>query len=261
MAVRKETDPVVKALGELQRLVRVEVETAPEEAARHITIPEDLAKPGAVQLDLSLEEVESFGRAKKAIETDLRFEHLGSQTADPLAGHITRFVCHCAVETDGDHVGDFVAEHEKDPVERICYLGVEFLKVEEPLDLFDLELLPTDHEKIPDSTRWFSVEKPVESVVAVPVSGTHLTLMKDRAAAVAERALRALRIALDGRLGGRQLQLRFRLSESYSFGDLLGGWQTRPDARWSLPLDRKLLNTGRSRPVARLARPPHTDLT
>lgn len=260
MAGQKKTDPVVSALRELQQLVRVEVPLPLEEAERHITIPEDLARPGAVALDLSLDEVEVFRRVKRAIESDLPFEHLGSQISDPLEGDLTRFVCLCAVETDRDHVSDFVAKHKKDPVERICYLGVEFLKVDEPLDLFDLRVLPTDHENIPASKRWFSVEKPVESVVAVPVSGTHLTLMKDRAAAIAERALRALRIALAGQIGGSQLQLRFRLSESYSFGDLLGGWKTRPDARWSLTLDGRLLDKGNSKPVAKLALQPRTNL-
>jgi DNA-binding transcriptional ArsR family regulator len=67
-------------------------------------------------------------------------------------------------------------------------------------------------------------------------------------------------VALGGERPANQLQLRFRLSESYSFGEHLAGWQTSADARWSLPLDSGLLESAGASPVAGLARDPTNDL-
>ncbi len=225
-----------------------------------ISIPEDLATPDARTLILGRIEAEALSRAKTMLEEDLRFEHLGGQVADPLQRKMNRFASQCAVAPSKNHVPAFVAENEQAPEERICFLGVEFLEVKEPFELFGLRLLPTDHEEIPDSTTWFSVDPPVGSVLAVPVKGTNLALMKDRASAMAERSLRTLRIGLREDRELNPLQFRFRLSEGYSFGGKLAGWETSPDARWEVTLDRELLTMAESQAVADLAQEPRNDL-
>jgi len=256
----RDSDPVTAALTELQSLIREDRPLAPEDTAVTISIPEDLAKPGATTLLLGSRESQALRRAKEVVEGDLRFEHLGAQIADPLQQKLYRFASLCAIEPGQDQIPAFFSENEQPPEERLCFLGVEFLEVKEPFDLFGLRLLPTDHGDIPDSSRWFSVELPVRSVIAVPVTGTHLKLMKDRAATIADRALRALRVGLRENRNLNPLQLRFRLSESYSFGDHLAGWQTSADARWELMLDPGLLEMVNAQPVAQLAQKPHNDL-
>lgn len=260
MARREESDPVVATLTELQCLIGEGRPVTPEESVITISIPDDLARPNAKTLLLGLHEAEALQRTKAAIERDLRFEHLGGQIADPLQQKLIRFATLCAIEPDQDQVAAFVAENEQTPEERICFLGIEFLKVKEPFDLFGLRLLPTDHDDIPDSTSWFSVEPPVGAVIAVPVRGTQLALMKDRAAAIANRALRVLRVGLRENPHLNQLQFRFRLSESYSFGGHLAGWQTSTDARWELALDSELLEIVGAQTVSMLAREPRNDL-
>jgi DNA-binding transcriptional ArsR family regulator len=260
MAAKKEPDPVAAALGGLQRMVRDGEAISPAESAMTISIEDDIATPDARTLLMGPLEVEAFRRAKATIEGDLRFEHLGGLIGDPLQRQLIRLVSLCAVERDQDQGAKFAAEHERDPEHRTCFLGVEFLQVKEPVELFGLRLLPTDHGDIPPATHWFSIDPPVGSVLAVPSTGTHLTRMKDRAAVTAERALRALRVALGGDRPSNPLQLRFRLSESYSFGGQMAGWKTSPDARWSLTLDSGLIGLAAGSPIAELAREPTNDL-
>ena len=260
MATKENADLAAVVLTELQRLVRRNATVRADETAMTISIPEDLATPDARTLILGHLEAEALSRAKMTLEEDLRFEHLGGQVADPLQRKMIHFASQCAVNPSENHVPAFVAENEQVPEERTCFLGIEFLKVQEPLELFGLRLLPTDHDEIPDSTTWFSVDPPVGSVIAVPVEGTNLALMKDRASATAERSLRTLRVALRENPHLNPLQFRFRLSEGYSFGGKLAGWQTGPDARWEVTLDRELLTMAESQAVAELAREPRNDL-
>jgi DNA-binding transcriptional ArsR family regulator len=255
-----EPDQVVAALAELQRLVQKGEPIPPEESAMCILIEEELARPEAETLLLGDVEAAAFYEAKARIEGDLRLEHLGGRIGDPLRRQLVRFVTLCALEPDQDHVADFLAEHSKEPEDRICFLGVEFLEVEDAVEVLGLRLLPTDHDEIPRATSWFSTDPPVRSVAAVSVTGTHLARMKDRAAAAAERALRAVRVGLRGERAINPLQLRFRLSESYSFDGDLAGFGTRPDARWALTLDRDLMARAAAARVAELAREPDSDL-
>jgi hypothetical protein len=257
---QKNQDQVADALRELQRQVRENAPISPEESAMTFSIDEDLSRPGAVTLLLGPGEVEALRTARAAIEFDPRFEHLGARVADPLRGQLNRFVSLCAVEPDQDHVNPFLLKNRREPEERTCFLGVEFLQIEEPFELFGLRLLPIDHGEIPQSMGRFSTEPPVGSVIAVEVTGTHLTRMKDRAVVIAERALRTLRVALRGKRAINPLQLRFRLPESYSFGSHLVGWQTSPDSRWAFQLDGGLLEAAAGDPIAKLADEPRTNL-
>lgn len=225
-----------------------------------IAIPDDLALDDARTLSLDLQEVAALKEAKATLEGDLRFEYLASRPVAPLADHLHRFACLCAVDRDRDHVADFIDEYAKTPTERRCFLPVEFLTVEEQTEIFGVSLVPVDYADLPEANARFRLDPPIGSVAVVPVVGTHLTLMKDRAAEVAERALRVLRVALREERFLNSLQLRFRLSEGYSFGDRLAGWQTGPDARSELTLDGELTRTASSQPIQVLAREPRNDL-
>jgi hypothetical protein len=254
-------DPARDALTKLARLLRRDgPSTSTADFVMSIEIPDDLAREDAQAVTLDLEEVAAFKAAQETLEGDLRFEYLTHRPVAPLRGHIERFVCLCAVSREGDHVEEFFAEHAQTPRERHCFLPVEFLTVEGPTEVFGLRLLPVGHADVPAATGWFDLDPPVGAVAVVASVGTHLGLMKDRAATIADGRLRLLRVALRENRWINSLQLRFRLSEGYSFGDHGGGWQTGPDARWDLTLDRELLAVVTSQPLAALAGEPRNRL-
>jgi hypothetical protein len=259
--VSKEPDQVRQTLEALQQQLRDGADAVPaHESALSFAVPEDLARPGAETLVIGVDEATALKEARAAIEADERFEHLGSRVADPLRGRMQRFACLCLIDRERDHVREFMAEHERTPELRTCFLGVEFLEIDEEIEFFGTRLLPTDHSEVPEASHWFSTEAPVASVIAVEVSGTHLTLMRNRAVTEAERVLRVVRVAIRENRFLNPMQLRFRLSEGYSFGAQLAGWQTSDDARWAVKLDQELIEIVRSRPVSVLARGPRNNL-
>lgn len=259
-AVSEEPDAVKEALGALQRLLRDGTEVSEQESALTMAVPEDLATPEVRTLILGIDEVTALKDARTAIEADERFEHLGSQVVDPLREQLQRFASLCLIDLKRDHVREFMAEHERTPEERTCFLGVEYLEIDEEIELFGTRLLPTDHSEVPNESPWFSTEQPVGSVIAIGVRGTHLTLMRNRAVAEAERVLRVTRVAMRENRFLNPLQFRFRLSEGYSFGARLAGWQTSEDARWGVKFDRELVELVRSEPVSVLAGEPRNNL-
>jgi hypothetical protein len=66
---------------------------------------------------------------------------------------------------DTDQVGPFFSEHSREPEERSCFMGVEYLRVDEPFELFGLRLLTTDHPDVPDAGGFFTLEPPVGAVL------------------------------------------------------------------------------------------------
>jgi hypothetical protein len=254
-------ESVEEALYGLGDLLKPPHTTTAEETRMTLSIPDDLARDGGGRtILLGREEVQALSQVKGAIEGDLRFEHLGSRVGDPLKRQLNRLVCQCVVEPEADHIGLFIAEHEWAPRDRTCFLGVEFLKVDQRFDLFGIALLPVEHEEVPKPDGWFSLDSPIAAVAAVPVSGTHLKLMKDRAQVIAEQGLTLLRVALREHRYLNAYQLRFRLSEGYSFGDKLAGWETRPDARWEVTLDPETAELAQGQAMAALAGEPQNSL-
>jgi hypothetical protein len=256
-------NPVSAALERLQRSLRDEsIEVSPADAVLNFGVPEDLAGPEAETLFLGEVEAADFREAVAAVAGDLRFEYMTRRVAgDPLRDALIRFACLCEMKRDSDQVSSFMSEHSRTPEEQTCFIGVEYLRVNEPFDLPSLNLLPVDHPDVPESTGFFNLGPPVGAVAAVPSKGTHLGLMKDRAAAVAERELRVLRLSLRENRYLNPLQLRFRLAQSYSFGGPAAGFETSEEARWEITLDEELIQFVRDQPVLTvLAAPPESDL-
>lgn len=255
-------DPVRIALTRLQERLRDETnEVSPADAVLSFAVPEDLAEPGSETLYMGSAEANAFREAKSTTEADLRFEHMLSRVAsDPLQDALVRFACVCEMKREADQVCPFLSEHFREPEDRTCFIGVEYLQVTEPFELFGLGLLPTDHPDVPDAGGFFPLEPPIGAVVAVPTKGTHLGQMKDRAAAVAEQVLKVLRVGLRENRYLNPLQLRFRLAEGYSFGGLAAGFQTPDDARWDVTVDRELLEMVQGQPLTALAQEPKNDL-
>lgn len=255
-------DPVRTALSCLQARLRDDaVVVSPADAVLNFAVPEDLVEAGAESLYLGSVEAEAFRAAESSIAADLRFEHLNRRVAsDPLQEALVRFACFCEVKRDADQVTPFFSEHSREPEERICFIGIEYLQVTEPFEFFGLRLLPTDHPDVPNPGGFFTVEPPIGAVAAVPTEGTHLSLMKERATAVAERVLRVLRVGLRKNRYLNPLQLRFRLAESYSFGGWAAGFETPDDARWDVTVDRELIDLVEGQSLAALATEAENDL-
>lgn len=263
MADMTTPDPTSEALHRLQASLRDEsIKVSPAEAVLNFGVPEDLTGPEAETLFLGEVEADDFRAAAAAVAVDLRFEHMTRQVAgNPLRDALIRFACLCEMERDSDQVSPFMSEHSRTPEEQICFIGVEYLRVSEPFELLSLRLLPVDHPDVPDSTGFFNLGPPVGAVAAVSSEGTHLGLMKDRAAVVAERALRVLRLGLRENRYLNPLQLRFRLAQSYSFGGPAAGFETSEEARWEVALDEELMQLVRDQPLLTLlAAPPESDL-
>lgn len=182
-----EHDPVRSVLTRLLACLRdAEAEVSAAEAVLSFAVPEDLREPTADVLYLGIDQAEVFREARSMLAADLRFEHLtASVTGDPLQDALVRFACLCEMNRATEQIAPFFAEHYREPQERLCFIGVEYLQVSEPFNLFGVRLLPVDHAEVPDSGGFFKIDPPVGAVVAVPTEGTHLALMKDRGAAVA----------------------------------------------------------------------------
>lgn len=255
-------DLVSAALARLQNSLRDEsVEVAPAEAVLSVAVPEDLAGPKAETLFLGEVEAADFRAAVAVIAVDLRFEHMTRRVAgDPLRDALIRFACLCEMERDSDQVSPFISEYSRTPEEQTCFIGVEYLRVDKPFELLGLRLLPVGHPDVPEPTGFFTLGAPVGAVAAVPSKGTHLGLMKVRAAADAERVLRVLRLGLRENRYLNPLQLRFRLAEYYSFGGPAAGFETSDEARWDVTVDEELIELMRDQPLKVLAAPPENDL-
>jgi predicted fused transcriptional regulator/phosphomethylpyrimidine kinase len=257
------TDPVSEALKRLQRSLRDEsCEVSAADAVLNFAVPEDLAGPEAETLFLGEIEAADFRAAAGAIAVDLRFEYMTRRVAgDPLRDALIRFACLCEMDRESDHVSSFFSEHMRTPEERTCFIDVEYLRVSEVIELLGLRLLPVDHPDVPERTGFFTLGAQVGAVAAVPSEGTHLGVMKDRAATVAERELRVLRLSLRGNRYLNPLQMRFGLAENYSFGGpAAAGFQTSESARWELTLDEELIELVKDQPLRVLAVPPENDL-
>jgi len=226
-----------------------------------IEVPDDLASDRFRSLRLDLDQREALVELEERLKGDQRFEHLVTHAGhDQVSVAAKRFACRCAGTPDEDFVPGFFEEHAGELMEETCFFPVEFLVVEQAIDVYGLPLLPVDHDRVPEPNGWFRLDPPVGSVLCVPVTGTNLQLMKRRAAAEAIRALRAFRVALREDRFIPDLQLRFRLAEGYSFEGRGAGWQAGPDARAGLTLDGALLETVAAQPLGLLAGEPQSDI-
>ena len=97
--------------------------------------------------------------AREALVNDLRFEYLlkpGVQIED--------FVADCLFRPSDANIETFVTAHAREPATRICYLPIESLKVNAPLEVLGITLLPIDGESLPPADLLFSLRAPAASV-------------------------------------------------------------------------------------------------
>jgi hypothetical protein len=191
----------------------------------------DTRREPAAELPLTDGHLAAIKAAEDAIATDERFEYLA-----PAKDLILEFAADCQADRQADHVKAFMELHGHDASERVCYFGVEFLRVSQSAEVAGIRLLPLDDPEIPDTNPLFKLDQSIASFAAVPVTGTDTVQMAARARTLAEHALRVLRLALRQTYPSLHLQqLRFRLGTSHAFADGGGGWQVHDDV--ALPLD------------------------
>lgn len=166
----------------------------------------------------------------------------------------------CAVH-EGDHVRAFIERHQKEPIDAVCYMPIEYLNVKTEVEALGIRLLSTEDPRIPPSRPqpMFNLEKPVGSVAAADARGTDYGRMAERAKVVASHALRVLRVTLRETHGIHDRQLRFRLATGYAFDDRLSGFSRRDDIAYQLTLGADL-SLELSQPVADLSSQPRNDI-
>lgn len=185
-----------------------------------------------MELQLTEGQLAAMKAAEDAIAADERFEYLA-----PAEDLIMEFAADCAADRQADHVKAFMERHGRDASERVCYFGVEFLRVSQAAEVAGIRLLPLDDPEIPDTNPLFKADQSIASFAAVPVTGTDDDRMAARARKLAEHALRVLRVALrQSSHGLNPQQLRFRLGTSHAFAEGVGGWQLHDDAAYPLDL-------------------------
>jgi hypothetical protein len=209
----------------------------------------------AQDIALLADEREAITVAKEALLADLSFEHL--RRPDDA---VWQFVGQCWVDRTTDHVPAFIEKNSLDPLDRICFIPVEHLAVAGAIDVLGLRLLPTNDPHLPKVRQWFSLEKPIGCVAAVPVVGTNYGLMAERAQFLASHALRVMRIALREHFGINDWQLRFRIGMAYVFDDSLSGWHLREDQAFELGLGGDLITMAQDRSVSLMPAHPTTDI-
>lgn len=247
---------VERALGELQRLVRRPPKVTPPRMVMSGRVPVDLQSSDCRMIGLCDEERGALERLRSLLPHDLRFEHLEDRNADEATW---RFVCLAHLQC-GDHVGEFVAQYARDPIDRTCFLPLELLTVSEELELLGVRLLPPSVVTPPEPFFGPGPTPNTGSAVAVPARGTNYTKMSLRARATAEHALRVLRTALPADRETGHRQLRFRLGTSVWFDDGAGGWTAAPDQGFELGLGTGLPDEVTSQAIWSLPAVPKTDV-
>jgi hypothetical protein len=197
----------------------------------------DTRREPAADLPLTGGHLAAMKAADYAIAADERFEHLV-----PAKDLIREFAEDCAADGQADHVKAFMECYGQDADTRVCYFGVESLRVSQAAAVAGIQVLPPDDPEIPDTNPLFKLD-PFASVAAVPVTGTNDVQMAARARKLAEHALRVLRIALRQNIGLHPEQLRFRLGASHAFAGGGGGWEMHGDVAllFDLPPDLTLI--------------------
>ena len=246
---------VERILTRLQALCRRR--PTDERTVRTGRVPEDLATECFRSLGMYADEEELYQAAQGALLEDLRFEYLEKREAEEA---LWRFVCRCSIDRRRDQVRSFVEEHAREPMNLICYMPVEHLKVSEEMEILGVRLLPCAAEEIPEANHHFSLDPPVGCVAVVRVLGTSYGRMAKRTRDEAEHVLRVIRVAAREHFAIHDRQLRFTLGEGYAFDDQLSGWQSRTTTAYELSVEGTILDLVRQQPIAELPLVPRNQL-
>jgi hypothetical protein len=244
-----------KALRDLQRLIRRPSSADTGVIVMRRRLPADLQTDPPQGIRLEADQAKALQTAIAAVLADPRFEHLDRADDD-----IWHFVAECSLDKK-DHVNAFIKTHQKEPIDTICYIPVEFLTVNTEIEALGIRLLPVADTRIPPSKPrpGFNLDGPVGCVAAVNTRGTDYGRMAERAKTEASHSLRILRLGLREDHGINNKQLRFRLGTGYAFDDKLTGWNQRDEIAYDLTLGNDL-SLALSRPVAALSSKPRNDI-
>lgn len=195
----------------------------------------------------------AFQEAQRAVDPDLRFEHLKDVEAA-----VWLFVGRAWKNRRADHVPWFVERFGEAPVTLPCYFSVEHLTVPSEVEVSSVRLLPLADSSIPTASSRIALIKPGGCVAVAEVVGTNRQRMAARGRARVEHALRILRTALGDFLDIADEQLRFVVGTTYAFGDNAAGWRQRDDVAYKLGLNDELMELVREHPVFILQPEPAT---
>jgi hypothetical protein len=248
-------ESVESLLGRLQTLARAK--PSPDDAhGMTFRVPADLAMPGAEMLAIPREVVDAVDRVVVALAEDLRFEYM-----DNAKDTLRDFVARAWFDRKTDRVRLYVAEHAREILDLTCFVPIEFLKVEAETTLLGIRLRPITDPTIPARTApWFDLKSPIGSVAAVPVTGTNLGKMGERARDLVAHTLRVARVGLRDHGGIHDRQLRFRIGIAYAFSNDVSGWTSREDVAYEVTYMPSLLDSIAGRPVWKLPAVPVTDI-
>lgn len=192
----------------------------------------------------------AYDEACMHLAEDLRFEYMDKKEREAAA---QTFAARAAVEKSESHVDWFVSEHAREVVDLTCSFTVEHLIVDQRRELFGATFIPATNVSLP--TLIGGAPSLVDSVIAVPTTGTSGLWMMERGKKTAEHALRLLRAGLREHRSIADDQLRFRLGTHYWFtvnGEPRAGWQRRPGEPITFQLDDQLVELAKSSPIADL---------
>lgn len=205
---------------------------------------------GAVVVDLNGAGAFAYDEACGRLAEDLRFEYMDKKEREAAA---QTFAARAAVEKTVSQVDWFIDEYAHDVLDLTCSFTVEHLIVDQRRDLFGATFVPASDASLPT---WVGGAPPVlDSVIAVPTTGTGGLQMMERGKRTAEHALRLLRAGLRAHRAIVDDQLRFRLGTHYWFtvdGEPRAGWKRRPGEPITFQLNDELVALATSLPIADL---------
>jgi hypothetical protein len=135
---------VRQALKTLQGRIR----QRPAEDATIVDTLRDTRREPTAELPLTSADLAAMKAAEDAIAADERFEHLA-----PAGDLIMEFAADCAADRQVDHVKAFMERRGQDASKRVCYFGVESLRVSLAAEVAGIRLLPLDDRRSRIPTR------------------------------------------------------------------------------------------------------------
>jgi hypothetical protein len=191
--------------------------------------------------------VQAVEAAAALLAADLRFEHL-----DQPQDELWALTDQCQVNRQADHVHDFLEVHSRTPFTTMCRVEIDYLKVEQPVDIFGIRLTPVD--TVPIIRRQApSLGTHSGCLAEMEVTGTNPELMRERARSQVERALRVLRVAFLDNYSVRAVQLRFQVGAVAELENGAGEWRAMANGASELTVNRPTVEALADRPTARLA--------
>jgi hypothetical protein len=242
-------DLTKKALKRLQQASRAPTRRRPYERSMFFTTAHPNGT-GTVVVDLNGAGAYAYDEACACLAEDLRFEYMDKKEREAAA---QTFAARAALKKTDSQVDWFIGEYGRDVLDLTCSFAVEHLIIDQRRDLFGATFLPASDVSLP---AWIGGAPPVmDSVIAVPTTGTSGIEMMQRGKRTAEHALRLLRAGLREHRSIVDDQLRFRLGMHYWFtvdGEPRAGWKRRPGEPITFELNDELVALATSPPIANL---------